>query len=54
MTREERIICDNENCKDGKHYFICGNGHDICSLCLVTLQKKEYCPICLELARLKI
>lgn len=57
MAREEHISCDNPDCHGGKHFFVCGNGHDICSLCKVSFDEDEdealYCPVCLKSAELK-
>lgn len=52
--KEERIVCDNDNCNGGKYFFKCGNGHDICSLCVVEVWGgKKFCPICIEKAKLE-
>jgi len=52
MSRSEHIQCDNDNCKSGKYFKQCGNGHDICSLCWIEWKDEPLCPICLENARL--
>ena len=52
--KEEIIRCDNDECQGGKHFLVCGNGHDICSLCNIRKGKKLYCPICLKNAELGV
>lgn len=54
MSKVEHIRCDNEDCGGGsKHFWKCGNNHDICGCCLIELEGGPHCPICLKNARLK-
>ena len=42
MSRHDEIVCDNSQCKGGKYMHRCNGGHDICSLCIISLE--ELCP----------
>ena len=52
MAIEQNIVCDNDDCRGGKHFQVCGNGHDICSLCVIEKGKESFCPICFNKAKL--
>lgn len=55
MSKEEVTHCDNPECGGGSHhYYKCGNGHDICGCCIVTLSRKSLCPVCLKGAEVKV
>lgn len=57
MTEHKVISCDNPECYGGSSkYKRCKNGHDICGVCSISIDKETepgyYCPICLKKAKL--